>query len=36
MAFKESIEKIINPAETNYTIATLIIVTVGIFVKFFL
>ena len=36
MALKESVEKIINPAETNYTITTIIVVTAAIFVKFFL
>ena len=36
MALKESVEKIINPAETNYTITTLIVVTAAIFAKFFL
>ena len=35
-ALKESIEKIIHPAETHYTIITLIVVTVAIFVKIFL
>ena len=30
------IEKIIHPVETNYTIVTIIVVTVAIFVKFFL
>ena len=36
MALKESVEKIINPAETNYTITTIIVVTAAIFAKFFL
>ncbi len=36
MALKESVEKIINPVETNYTIVTLLVVTVAIFVKIFL
>ena len=35
-AFKESIEKIIHPEETNYTIVTLSVVLVGVFVKIFL
>lgn len=35
-AFKESIEKIIHPEETNYTIVTLAVVLVGVFVKIFL
>ena len=35
-AGKESIEKIIHPAETHYTVITLIVVTVAIFAKFFL
>jgi hypothetical protein len=36
MALKESVEKIINPVETNYTITTIIVVTAAIFAKFFL
>lgn len=35
-AAKESIEKIIHPVDTHYTILTLIVVTVAIFVKYFL
>ena len=35
-AAKESIEKIIHPVETHYTIVTIIVVTVAIFVKYFL
>ena len=35
-ALKESIEKIIHPAETHYTIITLVVVTVAIFVKIIL
>lgn len=35
-AAKESIEKIIHPVETHYTIITLIVVTVAIFSKYFL
>ena len=35
-AAKESIEKIIHPVETNYTIVTIIVVTVAIFVKIIL
>ena len=35
-AAKESIEKIIHPLETHYTIITLIVVIVAIFVKYFL
>ena len=35
-AAKESIEKIIHPVETHYTIITIIVVTVAIFVKYFL
>ena len=34
-AIKESFEKILNPDEANYTIASLIIIIVAIFVKFF-
>ena len=33
---KESIEKIIHPVTTNYTIVTLLVVTVAIFVKIIL
>lgn len=36
IALKESILKIIHPVTTNYTLITLIVVTVAIFVKFFL
>lgn len=36
MAIKESIEKIINPAETNYSIVSLVIITVAVFAKIFL
>ena len=35
-ALKESIEKIIHPVTTNYTIVTLLVVTVAIFVKIIL
>ena len=35
-AAKESIEKIIHPVETHYTIVTIIVVTFAIFVKYFL
>jgi len=35
-AAKESIEKIITPVKTHYTIVTIIVVTVAIFVKYFL
>ena len=35
-AAKESIEKIIHPVETHYTVITLIVVTIAIFAKFFL
>ena len=35
-ALKESIEKIIYPAETHYTIITLVVIIVAIFVKIFL
>ena len=35
-AAKESIEKIITPVKTHYTIITIIVVTVAIFVKYFL
>ena len=35
-AGKESIEKIIHPVKTHYTIVTIIVVTVAIFVKYFL
>ena len=35
-AGKESIEKIIHPVETHYTVITLIVVTIAIFAKFFL
>ena len=34
-AFKESLEKILNPEEANYTVASLIIIVVAVFVKFF-
>lgn len=34
-AIKESIEKIINPGETDYSIASLIIIAVAVVVKFF-
>lgn len=34
-AFKESFEKIINPVKAEYTIASLVIIIVAIFVKFF-
>ena len=36
MAIKESIEKIINPAETNYSIISLVIILVAVFAKIFL
>ena len=36
VALEESIEKIIHPVTTNYTIVTLLVVTVAIFVKIFL
>ena len=36
VAAKESIEKIIHPVDTHYTMLTLIVVTVAIFVKYFL
>ena len=35
-AIKESVEKIINPGETDYSIVSLIIIAVAVFVKFFL
>ena len=35
-AGKESIEKIIHPVETHYTVITLIVVTIAIFAKYFL
>lgn len=35
-AIKESVEKIINPVETNYSTVTLVIIVVAIIVKFFL
>ena len=35
-AIKESVEKIINPGETDYSLITLFIVGVAVFVKFFL
>ena len=34
-AFKESLEKILNPEAANYTVASLIIIVVAVFVKFF-
>ncbi|MBO4815894.1 MAG: cation transporter [Clostridia bacterium] len=36
MAIKESIEKIINPASTNYSIVSLVIILVAVFAKLFL
>lgn len=36
VALKESIEKIISPEETNYTVVTLAVVLVAVFVKFLL
>ena len=36
MAIKESVEKIIKPAETDYSIISLLIVAVAVLVKFFL
>lgn len=35
-AIKESIEKIVNPVEVNYSISSIIIIITAIFVKFFL
>ena len=35
-ALKESVEKVITPEDANYSIASLVIITVAIFVKFFL
>lgn len=35
-AIKESIEKIINPAETDYSIVSLVIISVAVLAKFFL
>ena len=34
-ALKESVEKVIDPGDTNYTSATIIIITVAVLVKFF-
>ncbi len=36
VALEESIEKIIHPDDTNYTVITLVVVLVAVFVKFFL
>ena len=35
MALKESFEKIINPVKANYSVATIVVVIVAIFAKFF-
>ena len=35
MALKESFEKIINPVKANYSVATIVVIIVAIFAKFF-